>query len=246
MSANALELQVFAAMRSGHHAVVHWLLCHFPGVTLFRNNVCGPEHSIYRNASDEYILLDKVRPQPKDCYAFNIEDHTIEQAIEVLDHRQSHLSRGSSARVIQILVLRDLHNFIASRLRAFDFIGYPFEDHAELWASHAREFAGETQLLPGVVKINFNTWVRQREYRAEISKLLGLQFTDAGLQHVPRIGGGSSFDGTDYDGRAQDMDVMNRWCSFADNEEFLRFTSNLEHVELSRRIFGNLDREAVE
>lgn len=238
MSVNTYELQVFAAMRSGHHAIVHWLLCHFSGVTLFRNNVCGPEHSIYRNASEELILLDEVRPQPKDCYVFNIEDHTIEQVVEVLETRRAHLARGSSERVIQILVLRDLHNFIASRLRAYDFIGYPYDDHAELWASHAREFAGETRLLPGLLKISYNEWVGDEAYRRRLSASLGLDFTDSGLQHVPRIGGGSSFDGTHYDGRGQEMAVLSRWHAYAGDEDFRRLTSDPELVELSRRIFG--------
>ncbi len=238
MAVNTYELQVFAAMRSGHHAIVHWLLCHFSGVTLFRNNVCGPEHSIYRNASDEFILLDEVRPQPKDCYVFNIEDHTIEQGAEVLRTRRAHLARGSSERVFRILVLRDLHNFIASRLRAYDFIGYPYEDHAELWASHAREFVGETEYLPGSVKISYNEWVGSELYRRRLSERLGLPFTDRGLQHVPKIGGGSSFDGTEYDGRGQEMAVLSRWHAYADDETFRRYTSDPERVELSRRIFG--------
>ncbi len=37
---NERELRVFAMKRSGHHAVVHWLLLHFEGPVYFLNN-CG-------------------------------------------------------------------------------------------------------------------------------------------------------------------------------------------------------------
>ena len=235
---NALEIQVFAAMRSGHHAIIHWLLCHFPGVTLFRNNVCGPEHSIYRNATRDYICRDAERPQPKDCYAFNVEDHTIDEVVEVLARREN-LAWGTSATVVRILILRDLYNFIASRLAAFDFIGYPCEDHSGLWASHAREFARLTQKLPGVLCIRYNDWVRDADYRRSIAVGLGLEPTDAGLQHVPRIGGGSSFDGTRFDGRAQEMAVFERWRAYADDPRFRAHTADPELRRLSRQLFGS-------
>jgi hypothetical protein len=238
---NRLEVQVFAAMRSGHHAVINWLLCHFSGPVLFRNNALGgAEHAVYRNAGDDYVRADAERPQPKDCYLWNLEDRTLEEVAATLRRERRRLRRGRSGRVVRLLVVRDLPNFIASRLRAegATIPAFPCADWSGLWASHAREYAGATSLLPGLVKVSFNAWATDVAYRRALAERLGLEFTDAGRSQVPRIGAGSSFDLGRYDGRAEEMAVLDRWRAFAADPEFIAFTRDPELRFLSALLFG--------
>lgn len=240
MSGNQWEIQVFAGMRSGHHAIIHWLLCHFDGPVLFRNNALGAEHSVYRNAPDEYVREDARSPLPKDCYLFNLEDLRLDEVARVLDERRKELARGFSRRVYRLLVVRDLPNFIASRLKAdgVTIPAFPCEDWSGLWASHAREMAGLTRTLPDLIPVSYNRWVTEEGYRRELAGRLGLRFTDAGRDHVPRIGAGSSFDGRRFDGRGREMAVLERYRELADDPELLAFTADPDLRALSALLFG--------
>jgi len=67
--------------------------------------------------------------------------------------------------------------------------------------------------------------------------MLGLEFDDRAAHKVPAAAGGSSFDGTAFDGRAEEMPVLRRWHRFAADERFNRMLTP-EVRELSDRIFG--------
>jgi hypothetical protein len=227
-------------MRSGHHAIIHWLLRHFDGPVLFRNNALGAEHSVYRNATDEYVRVDARTPLPKDCYLFNLEDLRLTEVARVLEERREYLARGASRRLYRLLVVRDLPNFIASRLKAdgVTIPAFPCADWSGLWASHAREMAGLTRTIPGLIPVSYNRWAAEEGYRRELSARLGLRFTDAGRDHVPRIGAGSSFDGRRFDGRGREMAVLERFRVLEDDPELLAFTADPELLALSALLFG--------
>src|SRR5690606_16318203 len=93
---------------------------------------------------------------------------------------------------------------------------------ARIWKQHAREFCGRRRYLPaGRIALSYNRWVTDRDYRRQIAGELGLQFTDAGFEEVSATGGGSSFDGVKYNGRASGMKVLERWKVHAGNREYL-------------------------
>lgn len=240
LNGNQWEIQVFAGMRSGHHAVIHWLLRHFDGPVLFRNNALGAEHSVYHNATDEYAREDARAPLPKDCYLFNLEDLPLAEVARVLEERRDDLARGSSRRLHRLLVVRDLPNFIASRLRAdgVTIPAFPCEDWSGLWASHAREMAGLTRTIPDLIPVSYNRWATEEGYRRGLSERLGLRFTDAGRDFVPGIGAGSSFDGRSFDGRGREMAVLERFRGMEDDPELLAFTADPELRALSALLFG--------
>lgn len=229
-------------MRSGHHAIIHWLLCHFDGPVLFRNNVCGAEHLVYRNIPEgfETADADPAHRQPKQGYAFNLEDFPMPEAAALLEQRRDHLAWGTSARIVRLLVVRDLPNFIASRLKAdgVTIPTFPWEDWSGLWASHARELAGITRTIPDLIGVSYDAWAVDEGYRRSLSERLGLAFTDAGRDFVPRIGAGSSFDGRRYDGRGREMAVLSRYREYLDDPEFRAFTADPELCDLSARLFG--------
>lgn len=53
------------------------------------------------------------------------------------------------------------------------------------------------------------------------------------------LGGGSSFDGKQFDGQATSMNVLNRWQKFCDNPQYKIFF-NQEVWEYSEQIFGHI------
>lgn len=129
-----------------------------------------------------------------------------------------------------ILILRDPVNCFASRIRKGTTLVNPvypttYNDQMKhtvaLWKQHAREFLGETRLLPQPLCIYYNAWVSSPEYRKHLASQLGFQFTDAGFLQVPDTGRGSSFDGTAYNEAADQMQVLQRAALLNDHERAL-------------------------
>jgi hypothetical protein len=103
-----------------------------------------------------------------------------------------------------VLLIRDPLNLFASRIRmhhgAHHIYGEErapiyFENSVALWKSHAREFLGDTDHLPGHVGIYYDSWLTNPAYRAAIAAQLDLVADEAALGIVPPHGGGSSFEG---------------------------------------------------
>ena len=61
-------------------------------------------------------------------------------------------------------------------------------------------------------------------------------FTDIGLNSVPRFGGGSSFDLQRFDGKAQEMDVLNRYQQYEDHPVYKQYMEDKEAVELNNNL----------
>lgn len=148
-----------------------------------------------------------------------------------------------------VLVLRDPFNLFASRWRASRTTGLGLRSLGQtvvLWKSYAREYLGMTNSLPRRISINYNQWFIDKEYRKTISEAVGLPFSDAGLQVVPDAGRGSSFDRFSYDGKAQEMAVLDRWRRYAKYRSFRRYFQDEELVWLTRLCFGDMLQEAID
>jgi hypothetical protein len=108
------------------------------------------------------------------------------------------------------------------------------------WKAYALEYLGETNYLPAdTVKVSFNAWFADEDYRREMAGKLGLDHVDHGIDEVSGDGGGSSFTGQDFQSRARDMAVLDRWRHFIDDPEYVAAFDE-ETVELSTRIFGDV------
>lgn len=119
---------------------------------------------------------------------------------------------------VRILVLRSFENMMSSRIRkGFKAAhpAYPVRMDATMarilatWKQHVRSYLRLEG--PGRVAVLFDLWVADPAYRARIAQRLGIAAPDErAVQGVSETGGGSSFDGTRYDGRAGKMDVLAR------------------------------------
>lgn len=247
---NDTEIRVIGMSRSGNHALIRWITAQLDGRTCFLN-CAEPKTNPFRSARplrgghvyEANYDLDLAAEQAGDFSRKDTLVHSYEDAFLGMvcgdDFEQNHDDWvGPSARRVDVLVLRDPFNLFASRRRASYAVVTPHTAR-RIWKQHAREFAqGPRHLRPDHVLVRYNDWARDEAYRAEIARQLGLRFTDAGINRVPDVGAGSSFDGTAYDGRASEMDVLGRWRHYADDPDFLDFLDDPDLQALSDEVFG--------
>lgn len=198
---------------------------------------------LYSGDSGKDRLLRDYRGEfvAKDALLLNFEDCGIARVFSNRSRRLHDLHVGRSAQLRHVLILRDPFNWLASRLKiGFTDVKGPIRrSMTDLWLEYAREFLGETKHVPQpAVFVNYNRWFSEKQYRGELAEQLGVPDLDRGIGQVATQAGGSSFDGTAFEGRAQDMRVLERWRAFEHDEEFRRLICNAEVFEYSERIFG--------
>jgi hypothetical protein len=257
---NGTIVRIVGMARSGNHAIINWILEQLPGRWCFLNCAepsTNPFHTARPVADGEPVFRSSIpgfdlaaeragRLSPKDVLLFSHEDTFLKIAFGDKASAIQEAAVGPAGRCIDVVILRDPYNLFASRRR----LSYQFVTDltaVRIWKQHARAFLGENGFVgPEAVPISYNDWVSDRGYRRRIAGQLGLSFTDAGIDRVARCAGGSSFDGTRYEGRATEMRLFDRWRRYADDPTF-RALFDRQMADFAERIFGPLPgRELVE
>jgi hypothetical protein len=211
--------------RSGNHAIVNWLL---PQLNCQVFNNASPLGPLLRGAP-------MPTARPFDAWRIEQEERRrapVSRAMVTLEDHDLRLAPFSCADVPlrRLLVLRNPRDLFSSRIRKASRVempAYPRVDGAvlrraiELWKQHARCYLGDAAPYPGRTAILFDAWFQDARYRAAISDALGVAFDDTGFGKVTAEGGGSSFDGTRFDGNARLMDVGNRVAALDAGERSL-------------------------
>lgn len=262
---NNYEIRFIGIPRSGNHAIIRWIASHFPEV-YFYNNIKSDKtpqtHPIIKWPDGDYnrrfrhkVGLGEV--EFRECVMYSVENLTISRVkdkISGINGVTNHFDLGLSKKEFDVLILRDPFNMIASnwkhayskrKQREWDLARRikVMEDLLFKWEGYALEFLRETTYLKDPILISFNNWFSNKEYRKEISSKLGLVFSDKVINHVPYFGGSSSFDKKRYDGRAQQMKVLERWKIFKNDKYFRCIFKDQEIWELSNKIFGDMKVE---
>lgn len=215
--------------RSGIHAFTDWFMAGLEGPTLLLNNVrlnslhhdkrCvtfskGYESSTGENEHIVVVFEDKRLP--------SVRSAPLLRCLGGPDDEQKHL-----------VVIRDPYNLAASRLRRSRTgrRGMPPQSVARLWPRHAQHGMKWTPCV-------YNRWFTDETYRSELAGTLRLSFCPSLPTHVARPGRGSSFDGLKYDGRPQEMQVLDRWRAYADDPEYRRLVSDPRLATLSEKLCG--------
>jgi len=183
------------------------------------------------NFSKKKLLLYNI----EDCPPSKFHESSLEK------HHDSWV--GKSRERYDVLIVRDPFNFFASRLKAGAVLtGIDnVDDVKNLWKDYAKEYLGETNFLShNKIIINFNQWFSSSQYRKLLADRLRLDFTDRGLEAV-RHSSWSSFDGSKFDGKAQEMPVLQRWKKFSDHSSYKNIFYDKELLDLSARIFGVIE-----
>ena len=223
---------IIAGMRrSSIHAVTNWMRTSLatagePHVLL--NNV---RLLRFNSKSENVVFSDNyVSTGPGSEHILIVFEDKLLRRID-----ESPLPKNIGAdRYRRLVVVRDPYNLAASRLqkrRRRGNTNMPLSRLATMWPDHA---------LPGEswVQCIYNHWVRDEDHRRQVAESLALPSCPPAPDSVARAGDGSSFDGLRYDGRAGEMQVLDRWRNFADDPEFLSHVNQPQLAELSERVCG--------
>lgn len=252
---NALELRVFALRRSGHHAVMNWVLANTSGRYCFLND-CRPKHPPFHVArivkNPDHWLQTNIegldyraeaagRHAPKDLMIYNYEDRRLKE-VETRRYRRERTAwLGTSARRRDLLILRDPLNLVASRLKKFlpritNRKRWYRRMTVDLWLEQARAAVAGGGFEDPIV-VNYNRFVEEPQARAATAAALGFDATDDALAAVPAYGGGSSFTGLERAPTPQELTA--RWRSFADDPYFASFFRDPAVLGLAETLFGD-------
>ncbi|MCB9765347.1 MAG: class I SAM-dependent methyltransferase [Alphaproteobacteria bacterium] len=237
---------VVGMCRSGHHAVINWLLAHEDKPSIFLNNQLAWRND--RPRRDHVVLRNGASlTQPASLLVVNIEDVTPEAAALTINQRSVALRLPSDTPTRIIQVIRDPFNLFASRASkaqdgAPNFRSAPRARH--LWLAHADEASGRTSHLgEDFVLIKYNDWLTDSVYRARVSQQLSFDHSTPLPMRVARFGDGSSFDGLSFDGRADEMDTLERWRSLIHHKSFLRQLRSPVLLQSARALGWNLPQD---
>jgi len=253
---NQTEIRMVGLRRSGNHALIQWIKPQQNGVFQHLNDVPVYENP-YRHKYEYFIdhyphhqgairqLHRQARGEfkPTDWLIYNYEDYPLGPIVDPAFERKHDWYLGPSARRLDVLILRDPFNLLASRLKkGFVTVKSTQYTFGDLWLAYAKEFLGETNYLTQPkICISYNRWVQDREYRRQLAAQLGLVFTDAGVHEVSSRAGGSSFDGTDYAGEARQMDVMSRWQHYLHHDLYGQLLHHPDLLRYAEWIFGPIE-----
>lgn len=227
---------IFAARRSGQHAIIWWLRAQTLTPQVRINNC-----SIPQNGCSGIDPLDDPPSTRLHGFFANFEDRSPEAISEL----ETNLITGIAADTTTfLLILRDPFNNLASKRQANpERDRASLQNEADIWKTHAREYLRETQHLPGCVTVNYNAWFSNPGVREQLSTRLQLDRAAnspqalRALQEVPGTGQ-SQFDRRNFHGRAQSMPILDRWRTKLNDPVYCDVCSDEELWYYSDRIFG--------
>lgn len=210
------EVILIGLRRSGNHAVANWL------VSLFKDAVFFNDVDVEKPFLKPPALKKGDFPDKQGLRLISFEDH----ALKVLKSKRSWLRKGASEgerNRTYILLLRDPLNLFASQLQAG--MHRPINNHGlnyrQIYLSYVKESEANRKFLgEKILTVWYNDWKNSREYRESVARELGVSIESEELSGVLSFGGGSSFDGTNYDGNADRMQTEARYTRFIGNKDY--------------------------
>jgi hypothetical protein len=207
--------------------------------------------------------LNKIKRTPKKCLMYSYENVYVDRINREKGPATPEGIIGKSWKTFDVLMLRDIFNLVASTMKytgrvfnerdragddeylsQFDYKNYLYRDKLKKkYELAAIEFLGwSNHLREKRICISFNDWFLSKGYRACIASQFGLHNNEISVSVVAGVGNrGSRFDDFEYDGRAQEMNILERWKYFKDNKAFWDLMREWKYsVWLSNEIFGEI------
>ena len=214
---------LFSMRRGGQHGVINWICSqlrpsmHVDDCSLVDDNLVGMAPYFYIKGEKKRVQMhpsEMIAPDDFKMCLFNFEDQWVFQTQKkFLEWSQSVFSFDT---VTSIVLVRDPYNLFASRSKD-ERIKLVGDEAKALYKSHMDIVMNSLDFIG----ISYNRWFTDNKYRKILSDRLNIPFTDEGLNDIIWPGE-SSFNGSDYNGKAQEMKVFERWKhlgdDFLDNE----------------------------
>jgi hypothetical protein len=245
-------IHFFGIRRSGNHAVINWLqeglnnereesIMHINDVAEVLPTTPLPEIDPENIKS----IIDRAHPG---FVILSYEERTFTDR-----HKLEHRRIFSNSEDQDIVLLRSFPNVMASQIRRRNtvtserrldrpILRLGLAAVRDIWLDHAQVVLDAVG--NGTTGILFDRWFTDRDYRDEIGDEIGFSNIDSGLGDVPNLMGvgGSSFDGAEFQGRAQQMDLLNRWMTFKKDDASHQLYLSLVTpgvIELNQELFGS-------
>ena len=243
MYTNSLEVRVCGLMRSGNHAIIEWVMNQYSGHSVcFLNNLNHGNLDPYMNHAEAVLSgipdetdIETLRKLNKFLLVYSYEDRldaelpdsdflTTVYDADFDSSRQSYL--GSSERFVDLLIVRDPFNCIASRLKLMQVRGpkggsTDLERIARNWKVLATKSLDWLENpAPDHIVVSYNRWANDQSYRMQLSRALMGTFNDTSMQKISKWAGGSSFDSEYTIGMA-----LKSWKKLFDPRKWNRFGS---------------------
>lgn len=256
MKVTKQTIYYFAMKRSGSHAIMHFILRLYDQPKAFfaaqvpRRPV--KPHKYWLSEDVKCIVPENFYDiEERELVLISYEDPKLNPKLEGSFYAKAGLLPneniiiGESLKTTPILSIRDPFNMFASRYKDKHYIERrnpaKRKFFRNMWKDHAREYLGYTNVLPAnTLKISFNEWFLDQEYRKSIAESLGRDFKEEGWSQVTKEGVGSSFDKRKYDNRADQMLLLERWKQVVKNKNYRSLFKDKELVDLSEKIFGHI------
>lgn len=240
---------VYAMKRSGHHHVIDQMcqmlapVVHFNNCRVRHDRIDVPHHR-FRAYHGRWVFDNERRSRTSfRLHRWLLDWHTKTAVYSFEDadlERPSPAPLVSAEDIVEVLIVRDPYNWLASSLEAGGNKTSDLPRRIALQKQHLRYALGRagTEAGRAIIPLGFNAWLTDRSYRVRKCGELGIPYrddTDRGV--VPSMGGGSSFDGTRRDGRGQTMKVLQRYEAFVDDPVYDELIDS-ELAALSDAFFG--------
>lgn len=226
-------ISVVGLQRSGNHAVIDWLGSLFGSCRFMNNN----DHNLFK---DEGFIKILIQDGGEDCFIFSFEDSGIGD-VSSTDITESvaplHLKEFPEVEYYDFAILRDPYNLWASRFHGFQRrksgagSGPTADPSWEFFRRNWLAIAKRQQKRPESV-ILYNKWVKDEAYRRQICAMVGGEYSEASLEMIPKMAGGSSFDGIP---RPTFDKIMRNWQKYFSFSWFARVLKRPGYY--SRRLF---------
>lgn len=257
---NNIEIRVVNLARSGSHALINWVIGLCSGKICFLNSV-KPFGSPFENYTekelvnineDEFYLDKNGKFTKKDFLIYSYEEYPLDDVFNLEFEKNHDKYVGKSKKRFDVMIFRDPFNFFASRIKLEEYGILSLRIHLvdekskklvmKMWKDYAKEFLGYTKYMnQNKIGISYNQWFLDKSYKRVLAKKFGLPFKDLKDKYVSKYGPGSSFDGRKFDGKANEMKVLDRWKVFGDYPFYRSIFQDKELLELSNKIFGKIE-----
>ena len=231
---------LFSMRRGGQHGVINWICSqirpsmHMDDCRLPNENLVCMAPNIYIEGGKKRIQMqpsERIDPNDFKMCLFNFEDQRVRQTQKkFLEWNQNEFAFDPVTRIV---LVRDPYNLFASRSKD-ERIKLVGDEAKALYKSHMNIVMNSEEF----VDINYNRWFTDKKYRKTVSDRLKIPFTDEGINDVVWPGE-STFNGSDYDGSAQEMKVFERWKQLGD--DFLDIEMDDELRQYAEEYFNILE-----
>jgi len=235
-----------AHKRSGHHAIIDWILSQFVG-DLAHNNFAnkGSSRDLLSSCTSHWASVpdDKAIERLR-AVSINFENSpavTLED-LKLLVWQCTEAFPCVSRLWVLIVVRDSYNNFASCYQRVVAGVKSVSSWKTDIWERHAELFLRAQDISQlGIVglPIGFNQWFSDIETRRAIATAISVDTFVRVMQRVSHFGSGSSFDGFKFDHRAADMRVLERWkYLYGESRVALRDAMTNKTHDLNRAIFG--------